>query len=157
VREDSGIALLLTEFRANPLADAFEQAAHALGMAVQHILTTAELLYDPAQVRALRDAYAPDGFTDILIFGEPTPALLEAAQDALCYGGALSFTCHHTMPSVPVDVGRLHYDRLLVMGTSSWDITDAYRHTRDTALRRATACCCSAQAARWDRCNSSTR
>jgi len=136
VRATQGIALLLTEFRANPLADAFEQAAHALGMAVQHILTTAELLYDPAQVRALRDAYAPDGFTDILIFGEPTPEVLEAAQDALCYGGALSFTCHHKMPPVPVDVGRLHYDRLLVMGTSSWDITDAYRHTRDTALRK---------------------
>jgi threonine dehydrogenase-like Zn-dependent dehydrogenase len=136
VRATQGIALLLTDFHGNPLTDAFEQTAHALGMAVQHIQTTTELLYDPAQVRALRDAYAPDGFTDILIFGEPTPALLEAAQDALCYGGALSFTCHHTMPPVPVDVGRLHYDRLLVMGTSSWDITDAYRHTRDTALRR---------------------
>jgi len=131
-----GTAVLLTEFRANPLADAFEQAAHALGMAVQHILTTAELLYDPAQVHTLRDAYAPDGFTDILIFGEPTPDALEAAQDALCYGGALSFTCHRTMPPVPVDVGRLHYDRLLLMGTTSWDITDAYRHTRDTALRK---------------------
>jgi D-arabinose 1-dehydrogenase-like Zn-dependent alcohol dehydrogenase len=130
-----GVALLLTDFRGNPLTDAFEQAAHALGMATHRIETPADALYDPAQVRALRDAYAPDGFTDILIFGEPTPALLEAAQDALCYGGALSFTCHHTMPSVPVDVGRLHYDRLLVMGTSSWDITDAYRHTRDTALR----------------------
>jgi threonine dehydrogenase-like Zn-dependent dehydrogenase len=130
------IVILLTEFRPNPLADAIEQAAHALGMAVQHIQTTADALYDPAQVRALRDAYAPDGFTDILIFGEPTPALLEAAQDALCYGGALSFTCHHTMPPVPVDVGRLHYDRLLVMGTSSWDITDAYRHTRDASLRK---------------------
>jgi hypothetical protein len=87
-------------------------------------------------VHTLRDAYAPDGFTDILIFGDPTPEVLEAAQDALCYGGALSFTCHRAMPPVPVDVGRLHYDRLLVMGTSSWDITDAYRHTRDTALRK---------------------
>jgi threonine dehydrogenase-like Zn-dependent dehydrogenase len=130
-----GVAILITDSRGNPLAEAFEQAAHALGMATHRIETPADALYDPAQVRALRDAYAPDGFTDILIFGEPTPALLEAAQDALCYGGALSFTCHHTMPSVPVDVGRLHYDRLLVMGTSSWDITDAYRHTRDTALR----------------------
>jgi threonine dehydrogenase-like Zn-dependent dehydrogenase len=136
VRGDSGIALLLTDFRGNPLTDAFEQTAHALGMAVQHIQTTAESLYDPDQVRALRDAYAPDGFTDILIFGEPTPAVLEAAQDALCYGGALSFTRHHTMHPLPVDVGRLHYDRLQMMGTTSWDITDAYRHTRDTALRK---------------------
>jgi threonine dehydrogenase-like Zn-dependent dehydrogenase len=131
-----GVALLLTDFRGNPLTDAFEQAAHALGMATHRIETPADALYDPERIRALRDAYAPDGFTDILIFGEPTPEVLEAAQDALCYGGALSFTCHRAMPPVPVDVGRLHYDRLLVMGTSSWDITDAYRHTRDASLRK---------------------
>jgi threonine dehydrogenase-like Zn-dependent dehydrogenase len=131
-----GVALLLTDFRGNPLTDAFEQAAHALGMATHRIETTADALYDPARVHTLRDTYAPDGFTDILIFGEPTPDALEAAQDALCYGGALSFTCHHKTPPAPVDVGRLHYDRLLVMGTSSWDITDAYRHTRDASLRK---------------------
>jgi threonine dehydrogenase-like Zn-dependent dehydrogenase len=136
VRATQGVALLLTDSRGNPLTDAFEQAAHALGMATHRIETPADALYDPAQVHTLRDAYAPDGFTDILIFGEPTPEVLGAAQDALCYGGALSFTCHRAMPPVPVDVGRLHYDRLLVMGTSSWDITDAYRHTRDTALRK---------------------
>jgi L-sorbose 1-phosphate reductase len=104
-------------------------------MATHRLETPADALYDPERIRALRDAYAPDGFTDILIFGEPTPEVLEAAQDALSYGGALSFTCHRSMPPVPVDVGRLHYDRLLLMGTTSWDITDAYRHTRDTALR----------------------
>jgi len=131
-----GVAILITDSRGNPLTDAFEQAAHALGMALHRIETPADALYDPAQVHTLRDAYAPDGFTDILIFGEPTPEVLEAAQDALCYGGALSFTCHHKMPPVPVDVGRLHYDRLLLMGTTSWDIADAYRHTRDTALRK---------------------
>jgi len=131
-----GVALLLTDFRGNPLTEAFEQAAHALGMATHRIETPADALYDPARVHTLRDTYAPDGFTDILIFGDPTPEVLEAAQDALCYGGALSFTCHHKMPPVPVDVGRLHYDRLLVMGTTSWDITDAYRHTRDASLRK---------------------
>jgi threonine dehydrogenase-like Zn-dependent dehydrogenase len=131
-----GVALLLTDFRGNPLTDAFEQAAHALGMETHRLETPADALYDSERIRALRDAYAPDGFTDILIFGEPTPDALEAAQDALCYGGALSFTCHHKTPPAPVDVGRLHYDRLLVMGTSSWDITDAYRHTRDASLRK---------------------
>jgi NADPH:quinone reductase-like Zn-dependent oxidoreductase len=136
VRATQGVALLLTDFRGNPLTDALEQTAHALGMATHRIETPADALYDPAQVHTLRDAYAPDGFTDILIFGDPTPEVLKAAQDALCYGGALSFTCHHKMPPVPVDVGRLHYDRLLLMGTTSWDITDAYRHTRDTALRK---------------------
>jgi len=136
VRATQGIALLLTDSRGNPLTDALEQTAHALGMETHRLETPADALYDSERIRALRDAYAPDGFTDILIFGDPTPEVLEAAHDALCYGGALSFTCHHKMPPVPVDVGRLHYDRLLLMGTTSWDITDAYRHTRDTALRK---------------------
>jgi threonine dehydrogenase-like Zn-dependent dehydrogenase len=131
-----GVAILVTDSRGNPLAEAFQQAAHALGMETHRIEAPADALYDPAQVHTLRDTYAPDGFTDILIFGDPTPEVLEAAQDALSYGGALSFTCHRAMPPVPVDVGRLHYDRLLLMGTTSWDITDAYRHTRDTALRK---------------------
>lgn len=132
---DTGVAVLLVDTRGNPLVEAFENAAGRLGMATQRIEIHADTLYDPAHVLPLRDAHAREGFTDILIFGKPTPALLEAAQDALAYGGALSFTCHHDLPPVPVDVGRLHYDRLLLMGTSSWDITDAYRHTRDTALR----------------------
>jgi threonine dehydrogenase-like Zn-dependent dehydrogenase len=132
-----GTAVLLTDSRGNPLTDAFEQRRTRWAWnstASRRPLTHCTTLR--RRIRALRDAYAPDGFTDILIFGEPTPDVLEAAQDALCYGGALSFTCHRTMPPVPVDVGRLHYDRLLVMGTSSWDITDAYRHTRDASLRK---------------------
>ncbi|GIV11549.1 MAG: hypothetical protein KatS3mg020_1040 [Fimbriimonadales bacterium] len=105
-------------------------------MATQRVEVSEESLYDPARLQHFQKIHALNGFTDILIFGNPTPALLETALDALCYGGALSFTCHHTIPPVPVDVGRLHYDRLQVMGTSSWDITDAYHHTRDTALRK---------------------
>jgi hypothetical protein len=130
-----GSAVLLTDFRAaTRWRRRSSRRRTRWGWQLHRIETPADALYDPAQVHTLRDAYAPDGFTDILIFGDPTPEVLEAAQDALCYGGALSFTCHRAMPPVPVDVGRLHYDRLLVMGTSSWDITDAYRHTRDTAL-----------------------
>ncbi|BCW95198.1 MAG: alcohol dehydrogenase catalytic domain-containing protein [Fimbriimonadales bacterium] len=130
-----GVAVIRMDARDNPLAEAFQEAATRLGMATVRIEVDAETLYDPSAIHALRETHAPDGFTDILIFGDPTPALLEAAQDALCYGGALSFTCHRDLSAVPVDVGRLHYDRLLLMGTTSWDITDAYRHTRAAALR----------------------
>jgi len=122
--------------RGNPLAEEFLNTAQQLGMATERIEVLEDALYDPALLQRLRETYAPDGFTDILIYGNPTPALLETAIDSLTYGGALSFTCHHKTPPVPVDVGRLHYDRLQVMGTTGWDITDAYRYTRDTALRR---------------------
>jgi D-arabinose 1-dehydrogenase-like Zn-dependent alcohol dehydrogenase len=135
-RGASGTAIIIVDARGNPLADEFVQTAQQFGMAIERVEVPEESLYDPALLRSLHETHAPDGFTDILLFGNPTPALLETAIDALCYGGALSFTCHHKTPPVPVDVGRLHYDRLLVMGTSSWDITDAYRHTRDTALRK---------------------
>lgn len=131
-----GVALIIVDSHGNALADEFMQTAHQLGMATRRVEVSEENLYDPALLLHFQKTHAPDGFTDILLFGNPTPALLETAFDALCYGGALSFTCHHKTSPVPVDVGRLHYDRLQVMGTSSWDITDAYHHTRDTALRK---------------------
>ncbi|MCS7208481.1 MAG: zinc-binding dehydrogenase [Fimbriimonadales bacterium] len=131
-----GFALVVVDARGNPLADEFLQAAHQLGMHAQRVEVAEASLYDPALLHSLQAAYAPDGFTDALLYGNPTPALLETALDALCYGGVLSFTCHHRLGAVPIDVGRLHYDRLQILGTTSWDITDAYHHTRDTALRR---------------------
>ncbi|MCX7924860.1 MAG: zinc-binding dehydrogenase [Fimbriimonadales bacterium] len=132
----NGVAIVIVDSRGSPLADEFLHTAQQLGMATERVEVSEENLYDPALLRRLRETHAPDGFTDILLFGTPTPALLETALDALGYGGALSFTCHHKLDAVPVDVGRLHYDRLLVMGTTGWDITDAYRHTRDSALRK---------------------
>ncbi|MCX7992107.1 MAG: alcohol dehydrogenase catalytic domain-containing protein [Fimbriimonadales bacterium] len=135
-RGADGVAVIIVDSRGSPLADEFLHTAQQLGMTTERVEVPEESLYDPALLQRLRESHAPDGFTDILLFGNPTPALLESALDALCYGGALSFTCHHKLDAVPVDVGRLHYDRLLVMGTTGWDITDAYRHTRDSALRK---------------------
>ncbi|MFN7015764.1 MAG: alcohol dehydrogenase catalytic domain-containing protein [Fimbriimonadales bacterium] len=130
-----GVAVIVVDTRGNPLADEFLHTAHQLGMHAVRLEVSGENLYEPALLQRVRELHAPDGFTDILIFGTPTSALLETAIDSLTYGGALSFTCHHAMPPVLVDVGRLHYDRLLLLGTTGWDITDAYRHTRSTALR----------------------
>ncbi|MFN4034157.1 MAG: hypothetical protein ACK4ME_11180, partial [Fimbriimonadales bacterium] len=136
VQATGGVAVIVVDSRGNPLADEFLRTAQQLGMHTVRLEASAERLYDPVLLQRLRETYAPDGFTDILIFGDPTPALLETALDALSYGGALSFTCHHKLNTVPTDVGRLHYNRLQITGTTSWDITDAYRHTRDTALRK---------------------
>lgn len=94
----------------------------AIGHGNQRIETSGDTLYDPKRVRALRDAHAPDrAASRIFSFSASRRPPCEPAQDALAYGGTLSFTCHHSLPPVPVDVGRLHDDPLQVMGTSSWD------------------------------------
>lgn len=130
-----GVAVLVVDVRGNPLAEAFTQTAQQLGLTTVSITTAEADLYDPALIRLLQQQYAPDGFTDILLYGNPPAALLETAIDSLAVEGALSFTCHHWLELTAVDVGRLCRDRLLVMGTTSWDITDAYRHTRTTAIQ----------------------
>lgn len=136
VERDGGIALIVHDPRGNPLMDAFLKTAQRLGMRT-HTLTV-----EPAP--CLTGEWLPEvkarftsgeGFDDVLLFGEPTPSLLKACIDALAYGGHLSFTCHRPLPPVAVDIGRLHYDRLMIMGTISWDITDAWSRTRSTALQ----------------------
>ena len=133
---EGGMAVIAHDARGNPLVDAFRHTAQRLGMQVMTYPCSTQLLASPDWIRELTGRHAEgEGFDDILLFGEPTPALLEACLDALAYGGHLSFTCHRPLPPVPVDVGRLHYDRLMVMGTTSWDISDALAHTRSTQLQ----------------------
>ncbi len=130
-----GIAIIAHDTRGNPLMEAFERTAQRLGMSSVSIACSPERLHAPETVRDLKEGYTEGaGFDDILLFGEPTPALIEACMDALDNGGHLSFTCHRPLAPVAVDVGRLHYDRLMVMGTTSWDISDAQAHTRSTQL-----------------------
>lgn len=135
--EPRGMAVLVHDPRGNPLVERFQQTAQRLGMEVHTLAVSEERLADPELVRSLTETYTQGaGFDDILIFGDPTPSLLERALDALAYEGSLSFTCHHPLAPVPVDVGRLHYDRLMLMGTTSWDISDAFHYTRPSVLRK---------------------
>ncbi len=134
--QPKGIALIVHDARGNPLVQTFQQSAQRLGMEVHLIPMAQEGLANADWLPHLQATYTQSaGFDDILLFGNPTPALLERALDSLAYEGCLSFTCHQPLEPVPVDVGRLHYDRLQVMGTMSWDITDALRYTRSSALR----------------------
>ena len=133
---EGGIAILAHDARGNPLVDAFRATAQRLGMQAIAYPCPPEQLASPDWIRDLQARHTEgEGFDDILLFGEPTSAQLEACLDTLAYGGHLSFTCHRPIPPVPVDVGRLHYDRLMIMGTISWDISDAFAHTRSTQLQ----------------------
>lgn len=130
-----GVAVIMQDARGNPLAEAFMHTAQRLGMEALTLACSPDRLASPELVHTLKAQHTGgEGFDDILLFGDPTPALLEACIDALAYGGHLSFTCHRPLAPVATDVGRLHYDRLMLMGTTSWDITDAQAHTRSTEL-----------------------
>ena len=132
---EGGVAVVAHDTRGNALCKAFVQAAQRLDMMVHTLACSPDRLGSPELVSMLKAQYTGgEGFDDILLFGEPSSALLEACINALAYGGHLSFTCHRPLAPVAVDVGRLHYDRLMVMGTTSWDISDAQTHTRSTAL-----------------------
>ncbi|MCS7310963.1 MAG: alcohol dehydrogenase catalytic domain-containing protein, partial [Armatimonadetes bacterium] len=116
-----GVAVIAHDTRGNPLMEAFTQTAQRLGMELYTLACAPEQLASPEIVRTLKEQHTGgEGFDDILLFGDPTPALLEACIDGLAYGGHLSFTCHRPLAPVAVDVGRLHYDRLMIMGTTSW-------------------------------------
>ncbi|CUU02224.1 MAG: alcohol dehydrogenase catalytic domain-containing protein [Fimbriimonadales bacterium] len=132
----SGAVVILQDTRGAPLSEAFQEVAAHLGKPVVAIPCAPEKLYDPA---TLQDALAyaqGGGFRHALVFGDAPAPFLEAVIDSLVYGGYLSFTCHRRLAPVPVDAGRLHYDRLMILATSSWDITDALSLTRSTALRK---------------------
>jgi threonine dehydrogenase-like Zn-dependent dehydrogenase len=132
---EGGIAVIAHDSRGSALTEAFVQAARRLGMQAITLPCSPDLLASPELVMKLKAHHTDgEGFDDILLFGEASPAQLEACIDALAYGGHLSFTCHRPLAPLAVDLGRLHYDRLMVMGTTSWDITDAQAHTRSTQL-----------------------
>ncbi len=133
--EEGGMCLILHDAPAHPLVAEFIAHAERLGMQVHTRAVATDHLYNPEVMEDSLASLDSPALDDILLYGNPTPELIEWAIDHLAYGGHLSFTCHHRMAPVPVDVGRLHYDRLMVMGTTSWNITDAYHYTRSTEIR----------------------
>jgi hypothetical protein len=85
---EGGMAVIAHDARGNPLVDAFRHTAQRLGMQVMTYPCSTQLLASPDWIRELTGRHAEgEGFDDILLFGEPTPALLEACLDALAYGG----------------------------------------------------------------------
>ena len=117
------------------MREAFRQVAEYLGKSVIEIAFAPDRLFESEVLETVRRHTNRGGFTDVLLFGDVPAPFLQSPLDLLAYGGHLSFTCHRRVAPVTVDVGRIHYDRLMVLATSSWDISDAVAHTRSTALR----------------------
>ncbi|MFQ3611705.1 MAG: hypothetical protein SNJ72_09475, partial [Fimbriimonadales bacterium] len=133
--DGGGVCLILFESPEHALVNEFKAHAQRLGMTVHTLACSSDAIARYETAEALLAQAGVNTLDDILLYGAPNPALLEWAVDRLAYGGHLSFTCHRPMEPVPLDVGRLHYDRLMVMGTSSWNLTDACHATRSTEIR----------------------
>ena len=74
-------------------------------------------------------------FDDVILVGPHRPAAVSAAMGLVATGGALIVASAEPLPEpVPVDVGRIHYDRILVGGTSGPEINAAY-HAFSAELR----------------------
>lgn len=75
-------------------------------------------------------------FDDIVILGPPTPQLVEQCLDHLASGGLLAIAADRPLAGpVAVDLGRLHYERVRILGTSSPQVTSAYRENNRTELK----------------------
>ncbi|MBV9850414.1 MAG: alcohol dehydrogenase catalytic domain-containing protein [Armatimonadetes bacterium] len=90
--------------------------------------------HQPASVTTVTDPLATDwgtlrqaetdgqGFDDIVVFGTPPAAMLGQIMTCLGRRGILNLVKHRPLRgTVPVDVGRVHYEQHLFVGTSDQD------------------------------------
>ena len=77
------------------------------------------------------------GFDDIIVCGKISNTCLEALATKLTKGGILNIVCDQPIGDhLSVDVGRVHYDEWYYIGTTSTDISIAYRsHRNPTELK----------------------
>lgn len=90
----------------------------------------------PENVKALREERTGDkGFDDIIVLGTPEPELAEALAASIARNGTMAIAANRPIARpVQVDVGRVHYDYIQFIGTSSGKLSDAYVNNRDSEL-----------------------
>jgi len=75
-------------------------------------------------------------FDDIVILGTPHPDLAAQCLRQLDAGGLLCIASDRPLAGpVPLDIGRLHYERVRVLGTASREVISAYRENNRTDLK----------------------
>ncbi len=114
--------LLLTDVPA-PLREHLAAQARTVGMT---LLKADGLAPDDYAEAAAAAGVA--AFDDIILLGPHRATAIAAAMALLAPAGALVLASAEPLPEpAPVDLGRLHYDRILLGGTAGPDIMAAYR------------------------------
>lgn len=75
-----------------------------------------------------------EGFNDVILAGSLPLETTQYALDSLARGGHFAFARHRSMPKLGIDIGKIHYDQTVLMGTTGWDLSDAYKFTRSSEL-----------------------
>jgi L-sorbose 1-phosphate reductase len=85
----------------------------------------------PESFRELVEAEAPGGFDDVIVL-EPTADVLDALPAVLAPGAVVNLVGERALGRpVQVDVGRVHYDYTVYLGTRGPDLSAAYGETRN--------------------------
>lgn len=96
-----------------------------------------ELHLVTGDLAAVAQEYAPDGFDDVIALGPVGAKLLERAAACLAHEGVLAMCSAQALPeAVAVDVGRIHYDGIHLIGTDKPGIAQAYQRPRTGELAR---------------------
>ncbi len=79
---------------------------------------------------------AGNGFDDIIVLGTPSPALAEALGGIAAHNGVMAISAEKPIgEAIKIDVGRVHYDYIDFVGTTSTRVADAYVNSRDSKLK----------------------
>jgi D-arabinose 1-dehydrogenase-like Zn-dependent alcohol dehydrogenase len=65
-------------------------------------------------------------FDDILML-DPVAADVDSAADRLNKGGILTIFCEDKIEPIPMDLGRIHYDHIVIVGSTGVSLEDGYR------------------------------
>jgi L-sorbose 1-phosphate reductase len=87
--------------------------------------------------RAFMEAEAPGGFDDVIVL-DPTPEILDALPAVLAPGAVVNLVGDRPLGRpVQVDIGRVHYDYTVYLGTNGTDLSAAYGESRNRTEIRA--------------------
>ena len=85
----------------------------------------------PEAYRAFMESEAPGGFDDVIVL-DPTPEVLDALPAVLASGAIVNLVGNRQLGRrVQVDVGRIHYDYIVYLGTRGPDLAAAYGEARN--------------------------
>jgi len=77
------------------------------------------------------------GFDDIALLGTAETSLVQALSGSLARGGIMNLVADEPLAEpVDIDIGRIHYENWLYVGSKRRDAAEGYRKSRDSALKR---------------------
>ncbi len=130
LKADSCPAVIIAAGLGTATLGTLEEIARAAGARV-----VVEEAFDLADAKGVAERHGAQGFDDIVILGQAGAEDLRLLSEALAYCGVLCVVNASPLAGeVEVDVGRIHYDRLAIVGTASADLSEGYRMLRSAEL-----------------------